>query len=108
MPDRDKIPYGTSISSLLVSIVRQAQADGVITKDESELINRIQIDARDLEAKMVQAKKDGLSLDDVLANSRTEIIKNATEIAKRDGVISNEEEAILNRLIKELENVKIE
>ncbi len=109
MPDRDKIKYETSLSSLLLSVVRQAQADGIITTDEGELINRIQIDARDFEAEVAKAVKEGKTdIKQIFIDTREKMIANATEIAKKDGVITPEEEAIINRLIKEFENVDMD
>jgi len=108
MPDRDKIPYETSLSSLLLSVVRQAQEDGLISRDEGELINRIQIDARDFEAEIAIAMKDGkTNFIDIFQATKGKMIKNATEIAKLDGHITEDEEAIINRLIKELDKVEI-
>ncbi|MHA2401659.1 MAG: hypothetical protein ACXADH_01610 [Candidatus Kariarchaeaceae archaeon] len=107
MPDREKIPYETSLSSLLLSVVRQAQADGIITADEGELINRIQIDARDFEAEVAKAAKAGVtSLQEIFHSARERMVKNATETAKRDGIITEDEEAIINELISQLENVQ--
>ena len=108
MPEREKIPYETSLSSLLLSVVRQAQADGIITADEGELINRIQIDARDFEKEVANAVKEGkTSLQDIFHDARQRMIKNATETAKKDGTITEDEEAIINSLIEELEKVKL-
>ena len=108
MPDRDKIPYETSLSSILLNVVKQAQADGVITKEEGELINRIQVDARDFEAEVAKASKDGnFSLTKVFKSAKEKMIKNATATAKQDGTITDDEEAIINRLIKELDKVEL-
>lgn len=108
MPERDKIPYETSLSSLLLSVVKQAQRDGIITGDEGELINRIQIDARDFETEVAKAAKEGkTSLEEIFHNARERMVKNATETAKRDGVITEDEEAIINELISELDNIKL-
>ena len=108
MPDREKIPYETSLSSLLLSVVRQAQTDGIITADEGELINRIQIDARDFEAEVAKAAKAGVtSLQEIFQNARERMVKNATETAKKDGIITEDEEAIINELVSQLENVQI-
>lgn len=108
MPDRDKIPYETSLSSLLLSVVRQAQEDGLISRDEGELINRIQVDARDFEAEIASAMKEGkTNFKDIFLATKGKMIKNATEIAKQDGQITEDEEAIINRLIKELDKVEI-
>ena len=54
MPDRDKIQYETSLESLLISIVKQAQEDGRITLDESELINRIQCSYQEVLAQKLE------------------------------------------------------
>lgn len=108
MPDRDKIPYETSLSTLLLSVVRQAQEDGLISRDEGELINRIQIDARDFEAEIASAMKEGnTNFKEIFQSTKGRMIKNATEIAKRDGQITEDEEAIINQLIKELDKVEI-
>ena len=102
--ERDKIDYKTSLSNLLINIVKQAQADGIITADEGELINRIQIDARDFEQEAAKALKEGSS---TLTNVKSRMVERAREIAKKDGVITEDEEAIINKLIKELENVNL-
>ncbi|OLS25119.1 MAG: hypothetical protein HeimC2_19910 [Candidatus Heimdallarchaeota archaeon LC_2] len=108
MPDRDKIPYETSLSTLLLSVVRQAQADGLISRDEGELINKIQIDARDFESEIARAMKEGnTDFKEIFLKTKGKMIKNATEIAKKDGVISEDEEAIINKLIIELEKVEL-
>ncbi len=108
MPDRDKIPYETSLSTLLLSVVRQAQADGLISRDEGELINRIQVDARDFESEIAKAMKEGSTdFKEIFQQTKGKMIKNATEIAKKDGVITDDEEAIINRLINELDKVEL-
>lgn len=106
MPDRDKMPYGTSLSALLTSIVKQAQEDGRISSEESELINRIQIDARLFEKAVADAKSSsegGMSIQEIFNLTKDKMIKNATEVAKEDGVITEDEQAIINKLISELE-----
>ena len=105
MPDRDKIQYETSLESLLISIVKQAQEDGRITLDESELINRIQIDARDFEAEIVKASREntGEPMEEIYKVARARMIENATATAKADGAITTDEEAIINKLIQGLD-----
>jgi len=109
MVDQDKMRYEASLSSLLLSIVKQAQADGIITADEGELINSIQIDARQFEEEVAKALREGKkSLKEIFLASKDKMISNANETAKKDGRISDEEEAILNKLVRELENIDIE
>ncbi len=110
MPDRDKIPYETSLSTLLESIVKQAQEDGRISSEESELIHRIQIDARDFEKEIVNAKKKAqgnITIEEIFNISKKKMILNATEVAKQDGIITDDEQAIINKLVSELETFKI-
>jgi len=107
MADQNKMKYETSLSALLLSIVKQAQADGIITADEGELINSIQIDARAFENEIAEAMRQGkTSLKEVFLSSKDKMIKNATATAKKDGVITEEEEAIINKLVRELENIE--
>lgn len=104
MPDRDKMPY--SLTSLLTTIVKQAQEDGRISAEESNLINRIQLDARELENEIVKARSEGnSSLAEIFNRAKENMIRNATAVAKEDDVITEDEEKIINKLISELEAV---
>ncbi|MCY3410356.1 MAG: hypothetical protein INQ03_01855 [Candidatus Heimdallarchaeota archaeon] len=104
MPDRDMMPYETSLSALLTSIVKQAQEDGRISSEESELINRIQIDARLFEKEVAEAIKSGeTSIYDIFNQTKIKMIKNATEVARADDIITDDEQALINKLISELE-----
>ena len=104
MPERDKMPY--SLISLLISIVKQAQDDGRISAEESNLINRIQLDARQFENEIVKARKEGnTSIAEIFNRAKTEMIKNATAVAKEDEIITEDEEKIINKLISELEAI---
>ncbi len=105
---REKISY--PIHLVLEGIVKQAERDGVITKEEADLINRIQIDARELEKRVkefVETKRPTAEeLEKFLAEQREVLIKQATEEAEKDGIISEDEKSIINRLIQELEKYK--
>ena len=92
------------LSTLLTSIVKQSQEDGRISSEESELINRIQIDARDFENEIAIAKREGKSsFSEIFNHTKEKMIFNATEVAKKDGIITEDEQAIINKLISELE-----
>lgn len=104
MPDRDKMPY--SLTSLLTTIVKQAQEDGRISAEESNLINRIQLDARELENEIVKARSEGnSSLAEIFNRAKENMIRNATAVAKEDEFITEDEEKIINKLISELEAI---
>ena len=80
---REKIPYETSLSSLLLSVVKQAQTDGIITADEGKLINRIQVDARDFEAEVSHAVKEGQkSLKEIFRTAREKMIRRVKDKIK--------------------------
>ena len=102
---REKISY--PIHLVLEGVVKQAERDGVITKEEADLINRIQIDARELEKRVkefVETKQPTAEeLETFLVEQREILIKQATEEAEKDGIISEDEKSIINRLIQELE-----
>ena len=102
---REKISY--PIHLVLEGVVKQAERDGVITKEEAELINRIQIDARDLERRLREYIKDNNptpeQLEQYLKEQREQLIQQATEEAAKDGLISDDEKSIIDRLIQELE-----
>ncbi len=102
---REKISY--PIHLVLEGVVKQAERDGVITKEEADLINRIQIDARELEKRVkefVETKHPTTEeLETFLVEQREILIKQATEEAEKDGIISEDEKSIINRLIQELE-----
>ncbi len=105
---REKISY--PIHLVLEGVVKQAERDGVITKEEADLINRIQIDARELEKRVkefVETKQPTAEeLEKFLVEQREILIKQATEEAEKDGIISEDEKSIINRLIQELEKYK--
>ncbi len=106
--ERDKIDYQTSLDSLLVDVVKQAQSDGLISREESELINKIRVSAREFEAEVVKAREEesGRSFNEIYTIARKRMIESATETAKQDGVITADEEAIINRLTEALDKMK--
>ena len=109
MVDQEKMRYEASLSSLLLNIVKQAQADGIITADEGELINSIQVDARVFEQEVARAMKEGkTSLKEIFLATKDNMIGNAKSTAQKDGKITEEEEAILDKLVRELENIHVD
>ncbi len=101
---REKIEY--PIHLVLEGVVKQAERDGVITKEEAELIRKIQIDARMLEKNIQEYIKEKSpskeELEQFIANEKEKLIKQATEVAMADGIISNDEKGIIDRLVEEL------
>ena len=104
---RDKIEY--TIKSILEGVVKQAERDGIITNEEAELINKIQVSARELEERLVRILKEERpskeELNRIIDREKLNLIRDATEHAKKDGVITQDEQEIIDRLIKEFEKV---
>lgn len=99
---RDKIPY--EMGPLLIHIVQQAQADDYITHEEAEIINRIQLDVRELEKEIAAAIKSGAGKDpkSIFLAARDKILENAKQTALRDGKISADEQHLLDNLLQKL------
>jgi hypothetical protein len=100
--NNEKIPY--EMGPLLIHIVQQAQADDYITHEEAELINRIQIDVRDLEKEIAESLKGntGKTPKEIFMESKDKIIENARQTALRDGIISEDEQNLLDKLLQKL------
>lgn len=99
---RDTIDY--ELGPILLNLVQKAQIDNHITAEEAELINRIQIDVRDLERTMKEAMKTkaGKSPKEIFLTKRDEILANAKQTALTDGIITKDEQDILDELIEKL------
>ena len=101
---REKIQY--PILLVLEGIVKQAERDGVITKEEADLIRKIQIDARELEKNITeyvrQYSPSKEELEDFISKEKEKLIKKATDLAMEDGIISPDEKGIIDRLVQEL------
>ncbi len=103
---RDKIPY--DMHHLLVQLVKKAQEDGHITKDEAEVINQIQIDVRDLEKEIVTIKQENPQLESSkwVKEAMGRIIENSIRTAMADGIVSKDEEALINLLKSQIEKLE--
>lgn len=102
---RDKIPY--NLDELLVTLVKKAQEDGYISNDEAEVINQIQLDVRELEKEIVILKKENPEepAESLYKNALQNMIEKSVKIAMQDGVITKDEEALINVLKSQLETL---
>ncbi len=106
--DKKDIPY--EISPMLLEIVKKAQEDAHITPEEAELISRIQVDIEALEAEITEAYHQGDedAPINIYKEKKSWVLENARKIALKDGRISEDEQAILDKLFEKLEEYQID
>ena len=94
---------------LLISIVQKAQEDAHITPEEAEIINIIRKDIELLEKEISAAFETGdiEKPKEIYKNSMATIINNAKQAAMRDGKISDDEKAIIDKLAEKLEEYQL-
>ncbi len=100
---REKIPY--NMKHLLVDLVKKAQEDGYISRDEAEVIHQIQLDVRDLEKEIMNVKASNPDLlpKEWKKEALKRIIDNSVKVAMRDGKITDEEKALIDLLKEKLD-----
>jgi len=106
--EKKDIPY--EISPMLLEIVKKAQEDAHITPEEAELISKIQSDIEALEAEITEAYHAGNEEApiNIYKEKKSWILDNAKKIALKDGTISSDEQAILDKLFEKLEEYQID
>lgn len=91
-----------SLKQLLEALVNKAEEDGIITKDEEALLDRIKVDVKNLEAQMSdELKKDQTkeAIAKLLKNTSRVMLDNAMSSARKDAKISSEEKEIIQVLM---------
>jgi hypothetical protein len=94
-----------SLKQLLEALVAKAGEDGIITKDEEELLDQIRVDMENLESQMkkemkrVQTKE---AIAKLLENTSKIMIDNVISSARKDAKLSSDEKEIIQVLMDEL------
>ena len=88
------------LSSLFDSVMKQAMEDEILTPEESVLISQIEIDIRQFEKEVAKCIEEEGGISEALSTDcfKDKLIANVKKLALEDGVISKDEEAILNKL----------
>ncbi len=90
-----------SLVPLLKAVFKKATEDGLITAAEADMLYRIQADAEQIENAIATNIKNGEALSVLRKQFRTAVkalVTNAVNVAAIDGMISDEEHAILEVL----------
>lgn len=95
-----------AIDSTIETAINEAKKDGIITDEESALIESIRNDT-ELMYQAISAiiEKENVSDDelyDTINAQRTQLMKNVCTIAYEDGIITEDEKAIITSLIPEI------
>ncbi|NHJ48099.1 MAG: hypothetical protein FK733_09955 [Asgard group archaeon] len=88
------------LSNLLEAIMNQAMEDGVITPEESVLLSQIEVDIRQFEKEIARCIEEEGGLNEAFDKKcfKDKLITSVKQLALADGVISQDEEAILRKL----------
>lgn len=89
------------MDKLVQDLVKTAEADGVISEDERNLLEHIQVDLRKFEEEMGGRLKDSVSFSK--SSVASTILESAIKIAMADGTISDEENRLLEVIKKYIE-----
>lgn len=95
-----------AIDSTIETAINEAKKDGIITEEESALITSIRNDT-ELMYQAISAiiEKENVSDDELYETinaQRTQLMKNVCTIAYEDGIITEDEKAIIVSLIPEI------
>ncbi len=102
--------FYTNLGEILQKIIEKAEEDGLITMEEQELINVLDITFRDLDQAIKNALEDHyLSKQEelVLREKRAKIIDEAWEVISKDNVISEDEAILIRTLLQLIKNIKV-
>jgi len=88
------------LSSLFDAVMKQAMEDEIISPEESLLLSQIEVDIRAFEKEVAKCIEDEGGITDALKTDcfKDRLIANVKQLALEDGMISKDEEAILNKL----------
>ena len=94
-----------SLKQLLEALVAKAEEDGVITRDEEELLDQIKVDMENAEAHLINEMKKVKTKEAIaklLQNTSKTMIDNAMSMARKDAKLSSDEKDIIQILVDEL------
>ena len=96
------------LSSLFDTVMKQAMEDDVITPEESVLLSQIEVDIRAFEKEVAICIEEEGGMTDALSADcfKDKLIGNIKKLALEDGVISKDEEALLNKLEQHFQSIK--
>ena len=93
----------TELQNILTQIFIQAEEDGIITKEEKELLNQIKIDLQEYNSLLKNALEDGVITEDeekMLHQFKKKLLKSAYDLSRKDNLIDKDEREIISLLVK--------
>jgi len=105
----DHSELNQNLPELMKKIADLAKEDGEITIEEYEILQSLSFDVAEYMIALEDSMEDG-KIDkfesEILINLKEKIISNARATAIKDGVVSQDEMVLLNKLIDILDDVK--
>ena len=93
-----------SLNDLIESLIFKATKDGIITEDEQNLINQVQIDLENLETSVREANENAETRDvieKIFKTSSANLIQNAISVARKDTNMSKDEKELIDELFSQ-------
>ena len=101
----EKLP-GHTLAEYLKAVVREAKRDGKVTTDEYDILKQLSFDVAEYTMALEAAEQDGTidpSEKDRLLGLKSKLLDNAREVANADGIVTDEELALLEKIAEVLE-----
>lgn len=102
--------FYTNLGEILQKIIEKAEEDGLITIEEQEFINVLDITFKDLDQTIEEALRDhylSKQEEQILKEKRAKIIDEAWKIVSKDNVISEDEAILIKTLLQLIKNLKV-
>ena len=93
----------TELQNILTQIFILAEEDGIITKEERDLLNQIKIDLKKYNELLQQALEDDIITEEeqkTLHQFKKKLLKSAYDLSRKDNIIDRDEREIISLLVK--------
>lgn len=97
----DEVEITSKLRDLLSIIIQEARLNNVISNDEIKLINSVQENIDEFKNKLAKTSRQNLSIEEynnIMKLVLNGILEDAIMVAKKDQVITEDEEKLLNTI----------
>ena len=98
--------YSDVFHDTIKNLFLLAKKDGILSEEEADILNRVKIDLKKYSALLDKALVDGVintKETKNLTRLKKQIIKGASEVAEKDGKITDDEKVLILKLSELLE-----
>ncbi len=98
----DQSNHNRDLSTLMKKIADKAKEDGEISEDEYKILEKLSFDVAEYMVFLEKSTEDD-TIDEIeqkkLLELKKKIVFNAMEVASEDGMVTDEEHALINEVI---------